>query len=229
MKHLAFVFLALLFMGCSPKTDKIASANIHTYWIDSSRVPCTGVAPQQCLRVKKGTATEWQYFYSSIEGFDYEPGNIYQLRVKETQRSAAETPADGSSIIYSLVEVVEKKSDTKLRLYDIWALETISGEEVDFIDKAKGLQHPSIEFNLTDMRVIGTDGCNQFQGTIEVATNTELRLEGIFGTEMACPDMVIPQQINQALSEVRAYRIKGLNLQLLNDTGTVILRYRKVD
>lgn len=226
------VLFSLLIIGCSPQTGKNASANVYTYWIDSARVPCTSVVPQQCLRVKKGTefaTAEWQYFYGTIEGFDYEPGSVYQLRIKETPRSAADTPADASSIIYSLVEIVEKKPDAKLRLYDIWALEAIDGEEMDFTDNAKGLQHPSIEFNLTEMRVMGTDGCNRFQGAIDEISGTKLQLGGLFGTEMACPDMATPRQINQALSAVAAYDIKGLKLQLLDKSGKVLLRYRKVD
>ncbi|MFT5999623.1 MAG: heat shock protein HslJ [Neolewinella sp.] len=82
--------------------DQAAAANIHTYWIDSAKVPCSGVAPYNCLRVKKGVdfaTTDWGIFFNPIEGFDYEPGHTYQLLVKETKRAPGLTPADASSII----------------------------------------------------------------------------------------------------------------------------------
>jgi heat shock protein HslJ len=212
--------------------DKVASANMHTYWVDSAKVPCSGVAPSQCLRVKKGAdfaATDWGNFFSPIEGFDYEPGNIYQLLVKETKREAGRTPADASSIIYTLVKVVEKKTDVKLRLHDIWALEAIGSDEPDFSDKTMGLEHPNIEFNLTRMQVMGTDGCNGFLGDIVSIDQTNLSLGPLLSTLMGCPDLKTPARVTKALKMVATYRIKGLKLELMNKSGEVLLRYRKVD
>lgn len=232
MKYSVLGLTALILSACAPKTVTTGPDNIFTYWIDSAKVPCTGVAPQQCLRVKKGpdfAAAEWQYFYSSIEGFDYEPGNIYQLRVKEAPRNASEPPADASSIIYTLVEVVDKKTDAKLRLHDIWALEAIGGNEMDFSGGTAGIQHPTLELNLTEMRVMGTDGCNNFSGSIKSVTPSELRFGPLAGTRKACRDMTVPDQLNKALTEVAAYQLNGLKLELLDDAGETLLRYRKVD
>ncbi|WP_240475174.1 DUF4377 domain-containing protein [Neotamlana sedimentorum] len=68
----------------------------------------TGIAlePVLTLLVQKeddiGT-NSWDNFYSNINGFNYEPGTIYNLSVK-TER-INNPPADGSSIKYTLVEV----------------------------------------------------------------------------------------------------------------------------
>jgi hypothetical protein len=40
---------------------------------------------------------------------------------------------------------------------------------------------------------------------------------------------LLADKANGALWKVAAYRIKGLKLELLDGTGTVLLRYRKVD
>lgn len=95
----------------SCRTSKAGEKDIHTYWVNSARVPCTGVAPMQCLQVRKGEAEDWQLFYSSIEGFNYEPGYIYRLSVREEKLDPALVPADASSIRFILVEVEEKTPD----------------------------------------------------------------------------------------------------------------------
>ncbi len=101
--------IPLLMASCQP--SKSGEQDIHTYLVNSSRVPCTGVAPMQCLQVRKGEDPDWQLFYSDIEGFEYEPGYLYRLRVREEKRDPESVPADASSIRFVLVEVVEKKPD----------------------------------------------------------------------------------------------------------------------
>jgi heat shock protein HslJ len=44
------------------------------------------------------------FLYSQIDGFDYQPGYLYRLKVRETRLLPAQVPADTSSIRYELVE-----------------------------------------------------------------------------------------------------------------------------
>ena len=101
--------IPLLMASCQP--SKPGDRDIHTYQVNSSRVPCTGVGPMECLQVRKGEDPDWQLFYSEIEGFEFEPGYTYRLRVREEKLDPATVPADASSIRFVLVEVVEKKPD----------------------------------------------------------------------------------------------------------------------
>ncbi|MGO2120601.1 MAG: DUF4377 domain-containing protein, partial [Psychrobacter sp.] len=75
------------------------------------QVNCVGVAPQSCLLTKPAdqtdSQTDWQYRYSDIEGFDYEPNYEYTLLIKNT--AVAMPPADASSVQSGLVQVIEKK------------------------------------------------------------------------------------------------------------------------
>ncbi len=50
----------------------------------------------------------WQNFYNTIIGFDYLSGYSYRLLVLETKLD--NPPADGSSLSYSLIRVLSKKS-----------------------------------------------------------------------------------------------------------------------
>ena len=48
----------------------------------------------------------YQLFYNHIDGFDFEPGFKYTLRVKVEE--VASVPADASSLSYTLLEVISK-------------------------------------------------------------------------------------------------------------------------
>jgi len=69
---------------------------------------CAFFTPE-CLLVQEGTmlgSKDWDFFYSEIEGFEYEPGFVYNLEVNKT--TIDNPPADGSSIRYELVRVISK-------------------------------------------------------------------------------------------------------------------------
>lgn len=73
-----------------------------------------GVGPVTCLLVKYTPMEQWQYMYSRIEGFNYEPGYEYQLTVVRAERE--NPPQDASKYVYKLVKVLskEKKQSTEL-------------------------------------------------------------------------------------------------------------------
>ncbi|MFY9074961.1 hypothetical protein CRU99_09025 [Malaciobacter mytili] len=103
MKTLILSFLTILFfVGC------VSSYNTSTLYIAPYKANCVGVAPMKCLKVKKQKDDKWQLFYSNINGFKFEEGNQYIIKVKEEKRE--NVPADASSIIYNLVEIIEKKT-----------------------------------------------------------------------------------------------------------------------
>lgn len=102
-----FIPLSVLFSAVHCTTSTVASVeNEKTFIIGSETADCTGVMPMKCLQVKEKPTESWTVFYSNIEGFTYEPGYEYVLKVK-TER-IANPPADGSSIRYILVRQVSK-------------------------------------------------------------------------------------------------------------------------
>ncbi|HAC64347.1 MAG TPA: hypothetical protein DCF68_12600 [Cyanothece sp. UBA12306] len=54
-----------------------------TLYVGPKTVDCTGVAPQQCLQIQEKPDDQWRLFYESIEGFNYEPGYLYELKVSK--------------------------------------------------------------------------------------------------------------------------------------------------
>ena len=74
-------------------------------WIAPERVDCVGVGPQKCMLVKESEDADWRFFYDGIEGFTYTEGVSYVLDVEIFE--VKDPPADGSSLEYRLVRIVE--------------------------------------------------------------------------------------------------------------------------
>ena len=94
------LIIGVLLMRCSDK-------NVEKITIASEKTIGYGVAPMECYLVKVGDDKDWSLFYSPIEGFNYENGYEYVIKVKKEKID--NPPADGSSIKYTLVKVISKK------------------------------------------------------------------------------------------------------------------------
>ena len=97
---LASVAVGVALTGCSESTDTTR------LWIGPERVECEGVAPMMCLQVAESKDSDYQLFYDTIEGFDYQEGTSYVIDVSITE--VENPPADASSLQYTLVEIVEE-------------------------------------------------------------------------------------------------------------------------
>jgi len=57
-------------------------------------VDCVGFIPQKCMLVREEDEHDFTYLYDAIEGFDYESGYNYKLRLQKTP--IEKHPADAS-------------------------------------------------------------------------------------------------------------------------------------
>lgn len=94
--------------------------------VASQQGDCVGVMPMKCLLVKAEGQTDWQFFYSSIEGFEYGPGFEYVLEVKVD--SIKNPAADQSSLKYTLVREISKEEKVSEGLPQIPVQEESLGE-----------------------------------------------------------------------------------------------------
>ena len=97
---LASLALGVALTGCSESPDTTR------LWIGPERVECEGVAPMMCLQVAESEDGDYQLFYDTIEGFDYQEGTLYVIDGSITE--VENPPADASSLQYTLVEIVEE-------------------------------------------------------------------------------------------------------------------------
>jgi len=199
-----------------------------TYRVNSLRVPCEGVAPMECLEIRKDDSDTWELFYSKIEGFEYEEGYLYRIQVQEETLDPSKVPADASSIKYTLVSVEEKVRDPKLQLNDIWVIQELEGRQVGEEILDGKLERPYIEFHLRDRRFMGTDGCNTFRGSIGSLEDGEFRMGPVMSTRMLCRDMNLPEAFLESLSRVDSFALEEGYLTLL-EGNTELLKFRKSD
>ena len=87
-----------------------AKTGEKTLFVREERVDCEGEGRMRCMQVREAETKEWELFYGKIEGFSYEEGYAYELRVKPA--AVAGPMADGPSGRMQLVEVVSKKKVT---------------------------------------------------------------------------------------------------------------------
>ncbi len=196
-------------------------------------VECTGVGPQQCLQYKTNPDDEYSLFYDSIEGFEYEEGYEYELRV--LVEPVQNPPADASALQYTLVETVSKTPATAAPETAVgemmaggstlegvtWTLTSYAGA-----DGAQVNVLPDSEANLTfaDGQVSGTAGCNRFFGGYETDGGS-LTIGQMGSTMMACPDDLMAQEaaVLAALGTVETYTISDGQLLLRDAAGQSVL------
>ncbi len=226
MKYILIVSALILFDACA------SQKNSTVYWINSYTVDCVGSGPQKCLLVQKNIAisdTAWHTFYAPIEGFDFEPGYLYKISVEEEKLDANKVPADASSIKYKLVKIIEKDLDPKLHINDIWVLTSLNGNKITPVSTNERRRNVQIEFQLAERKVMGTDGCNRFTGSIKAIGEETLLLGTLASTRMMCPDMTLSVDFNKTIQEVQKYAIENLQLTLFDKDSKELMTFKKVD
>jgi len=225
MKKISILIITVLFFSCGTKKQPMIK---NIYWVNSSKVDCVGVAPTTCLQIQRGESIKqnsWELFYSTIENFEYQPGYVYKLNIKE--ENIDNPPADASSIKYTLIEVLEKKKDNRLDVHDIWILDSLISSDslvINNFDKT-----PQIEINVTKMRISGTNGCNNISGSIKTLNDSVIEFNPMMETSMACPDMDIPRLFSLVLSETKSYKKIENKLVFFNKEGIKTLVFKKSD
>jgi hypothetical protein len=109
--RLLFIFLLLtgLRAGCRQGASEIFPREVMMR-VNYYRQSCQGEGSYDCLLVQQGKqlgSQSWELFYDDIQGFAYEPGYIYTLRVKIEK--IQDPLQDGSDRRYLLVKVLSKK------------------------------------------------------------------------------------------------------------------------
>jgi len=103
MKMFFLASAALVLVGCSSDPKDLESSQVETVTVGPTMVNCVGVGARKCMTVN-GAA-----YYSTIKGFDYQPGYRYQLKVKKVQNfDPKNVPADASLYRYDLIKVISK-------------------------------------------------------------------------------------------------------------------------
>lgn len=111
IKNLSFVLLTALsfiWVGCD-NDDTSGNTYADIIMLVSEKTiyePVWGSdTPVEHMLVKEQSATEWQpLVMGGIEGFEYEQGHAYELKVRKT--TLANPPQDGANRTYRLIEII---------------------------------------------------------------------------------------------------------------------------
>lgn len=108
LKSLVLITALCSLSACNSFEVNLNQQHSQTWWVAAQTRECYGVMPQQCLLVKKKQDAEWNNFYDQIEGFTYQKGFEYKLRIAVTP---IEQPmADGSDRRYTLLNILSKEA-----------------------------------------------------------------------------------------------------------------------
>ena len=95
---------ALMLAGC----QQVTAPEGETLFVNAALVPCIGVSPMQCMQVKESKEQDWTLFYNHIQGFTFEPGYLYELKIAKFK--VDNPPADAPNIRYELLQLVSKQA-----------------------------------------------------------------------------------------------------------------------
>lgn len=81
-----------------------------TFVIHPKLKECTGEVTVPCFQARKLEDKHWSMYIEHIEGFEFEEGNQYTLRLKVIQNDSPQR--DMPSVTYKLIKVVSKEKIT---------------------------------------------------------------------------------------------------------------------
>jgi heat shock protein HslJ len=221
-------------------------SQVVTVYVGPEVVDCEGEGPQTCLLVKTDPDGEYGLFYSSIDGFNYEPGFEYELLVRVDP--VENPPAGASSLAYTLVEEVSKtpvgaagetdgsavsgettEVKAPLTLEDaLWGLQSYQDMEGNTQTVLEGTE-PTIQFD--GVQVNGYTGCNNISAGYEVNGNN-IAIGQAISTLAAC---VPPEAADQeraylaGLEAAATYEISGDTLTLRDEAGNDLVVFKAVE
>lgn len=201
------ILLAVLFcFSCAQNTQRILL-------IGNTKVDCKGLSTDRCLQIKEEGQTDWSLFYNPIEGFEYQEGLFYKIKV---EISEVDHPSqDASALRYKLVEVVEE-SKVPLNLdQGAWLVTQIA-------DQHQFGRNPFIRIDLSRHEINGNTSCNRFSGAIEVI-GQDVDIKNLSSTEMMCQDIEVEVAFLKALNEVSSYALTDGKLQFLDKDKQLLM------
>ncbi len=186
--------------GCNSYSGKIKE-------LTASKIDIKTVAVNNKMCVKRNVAP----------GFFDALGSIKTYHIKGNTVTFSDEK--GNKILSFL-----KNTDSTVepQLNGLWIATIIQGKEID-----KKYVTPQLEINISEMRVSGTNGCNNFTGSIKNFDSAILDLGPLATTEKLCAKMERADSFDQAILRVAEYKIQGLSLTLYDKESNSLIEFKK--
>ena len=106
MKRIIWTSLfALLFTALLTACGRVSTREMILV-VGPQQVDCKHQPPEKCYQVKYSTNADWVDFPDVIQGFEWEAGYEYELRVEVTESRPRNS--DFTFLSYELIEVIRK-------------------------------------------------------------------------------------------------------------------------
>ncbi len=212
----SFIFLI---MAESCNTTK------STFWVSGYKSACSmGAGKGQCPKVTEAATINgmetWTNFYTPIKGFKFEEGQMQKIKVSKKKLKASDVPADGSSIEYQFLDVLERKPDGRAYLNGDWILKTINGGPADRKSKL-----PILSIDLDKNILSGNNGCNNYTAQIKSVSSSQIDFRQAAQTGRACVDMDLATKYSMALDQTRSFVCTKDELKLYDGNNKEILSF----
>ncbi len=208
-----------------PPTPVIpAEGEVLSMWVEPERQTCMGVVEMQCLQVKWSEDGAWENFFSSIDGFIHVPGYNYELLVRRFRVDP--TPADASSIAWTLDEIVSRTPDFSgdpLPLAGTqWHLVSFGEHEMVVFDPAT----IEVTAQFGDSSVAGRAGCNRYTTAWTRDGSTLTISDAMAMTRMMCDEaaMAVEMAFTTAFVGEHQFQINGDKLEIIYAAGELIFQ-----
>lgn len=194
------IILALLFSSCDDEKTIFVADHL-------------GNCEEACLLVRESANDEWANFSNNIEGFDYEVGYEYQLKVKIEQDKT------DSNLEYTLLEIVSKTKTAQKSTPNLhntnWIVTQIAGFE------NKTDKFPN--FTIDNGQINGNSGCNSFGGSIALSNAKQFEVGMLRMTKMYCEAyMPLEKAFTAALSKAKTFELSGNAIQVLDENANLV-------
>ena len=216
--------------------------------INFETVPCDAPDTKACLLIKEKGKTEYEIFYGSIYGFNYQEGYNYTISVKETsngnyyfvneiskklikaqllQNAALNSNNNNTTGVTKtqsgkIIQPTSIQTDSKLD--GKWYLRKMKENDVSSIVTDDNVIW--LDINTFNDRIDGYGSCNKFSAVVRSDLNTTFLVSKITAGGINCGNKKIENLLFQLLEQCNRFELKNGNL-LLSDQWNFLLGFTK--
>ncbi len=164
----------------------------------------------ECLLVRDTLTDEWQQRTNDIEGFIYEAGYTYKLKV-------AEVAADNGTK-YVLVDEMSREGSFESNATVTELDENLQTWYLDYMLTNSIALDTDITLHFGESTIVGTGGCNEYRAGYTAGEDETLIIDTIDASRQMCSELVSQQERDffDALAMISHYE--------QTDSGTLIFK-----
>jgi heat shock protein HslJ len=181
------------------------AGSTKTIYVNDRKVSCLN-AEGECFQLRMKNGEAWQNFSGKLEGFAYEEGYAYKVKVEvKDPKDFSLTNGD-----YKVVKVISKTKTgfnpaTRLEGKK-WVMRAMDDTKSTLtIDDTTGF----IKFDIAAGKANGKGVCNTFHTNITTEGSGKITFAPMAVTKMMCGDMTLEKIIFRFIQQANSYTIKG--------------------